>query len=200
MVRYEECYAKLVLENFFPVRYCDLQIQDCPDLFTNDEKIGIEVTTAENPFEKAAQINAKISKGQVRNKQGAIREIEKCGGTYSKWGIVFSQEIDYVGALKDAIEKKIKKLNSSHYRDFQIYDLFVASNIEMDNDTLSDALESLEDKQSNNHRKFSRIYIVSPWNIYELDTSKQQYFLHAFPSETQTYLAKKARALLSKTE
>ena len=200
MARYEECYAKLVLEHFFPERYCNLQIQDRPDLSTVDGTAGIEVTAAEDPFETAAQINAKISKGQVRNIMGSIQQVEKLGCVYSKWGITCEQEINRFYPLMDAIHKKIQKLNSGHYQQFEIYDLFIASGIEMDEETLIQALELLENTQSNNQYAFSRVYIASPWNLYELNTSTKQYFLHEFTGEIQCCLAKNALALLSKME
>ena len=43
---YDECYAKIILEMFFPAKYQDLQISDRPDLRTKDGNIGIEVTSA----------------------------------------------------------------------------------------------------------------------------------------------------------
>lgn len=43
---YDECYAKIVLEKFFPDQYENLQISDKPDLRDISNNIGIEVTSA----------------------------------------------------------------------------------------------------------------------------------------------------------
>lgn len=43
---YNECYAKIVLEKFFPDEYKNLHISDRPDLRTEDGNIGIEVISA----------------------------------------------------------------------------------------------------------------------------------------------------------
>lgn len=192
MAKYEEFYAKLILEHFFPERYSNLQVQDCPDLSTADGKTGIEVTAAKDPFEKAAQINAKITKGQVRDIMGSIQQIEKLGCAYSRWGITCEQDFNRFELLMNAIHNKIQILNRGHYQQFEIYDLFITSNIEMDKETLLYALALLENMQSNKNYKFSRVYIASPWNLYELNANTQQYFLHEFPSETQNCIAKNA--------
>ena len=43
---YDECYAKLILEKFFPNKYENLQLSDKPDLRDLKHNIGIEVTSA----------------------------------------------------------------------------------------------------------------------------------------------------------
>ena len=45
-LKYDECYAKLILEEYFSDRYGDLQLQDKPDLFDVENNIGIEVVLA----------------------------------------------------------------------------------------------------------------------------------------------------------
>ena len=51
-LRWEECYAKLILERIFPERFGALTISDKPDLQNLTLDVGIEVTTAESKAEK----------------------------------------------------------------------------------------------------------------------------------------------------
>lgn len=44
--RYDECFAKIVLEEFFPNKYKNLIIKDKPDLVDESNNIGIEVVNA----------------------------------------------------------------------------------------------------------------------------------------------------------
>ena len=43
--RYDECYAKILLEGVFGELYTDLSIKDKPDLFSEKLQLGIEVTS-----------------------------------------------------------------------------------------------------------------------------------------------------------
>lgn len=44
--KYDECFAKIVLEEFFPNKYKNLIIKDKPDLVDESSNIGIEVVNA----------------------------------------------------------------------------------------------------------------------------------------------------------
>ena len=44
--RYEECYAKILLERVYPEIYTDLSILDKPDLQNEVLQVGVEVTSA----------------------------------------------------------------------------------------------------------------------------------------------------------
>ena len=44
--RYEECYAKILLERVYPEMYTDLSILDKPDLQNDVLQLGVEVTSA----------------------------------------------------------------------------------------------------------------------------------------------------------
>ena len=52
--KYEECFAKIILEHLFPQRYIDLKIEDRPDLQDLEHQIGVEVTSAVPPADREA--------------------------------------------------------------------------------------------------------------------------------------------------
>ncbi len=54
-LNYDECCAKLILEELFPKRYHKLALSDKPDL--QGEEVGIEVTIANNQKMEEARNN-----------------------------------------------------------------------------------------------------------------------------------------------
>lgn len=165
---YNECYAKIILEDLLPDRYSNLKIADKPDLQNEDLSIGIEVTSAIPTDHREAvklwymmpyyDLN-KQSKSKERMKQLGV-EYEgglqswptKC---YSNSQIEENPVIDFL----KCVEIKIKKLNGSNYKDFNQYDLFVDSELDTSENLLPEVLKRLI-SLNQGVKKFTYIYLI----------------------------------------
>lgn len=122
---YDECCAKLILEELFPERYGQLTLADKPDLQGKD--VGIEVTIADDPKMLAAMNNWTKANYDTDDamKRRHIECMAQLGVTYTG-GVQawpgYPPRFDWV---KKAVEKKIEKLKSGHYKYFPCYELFV---------------------------------------------------------------------------
>ena len=77
---YDECYAKIILETFFPELFHNLEIKDKPDLIDTQHKIGIEVTNATSKKEREIlSLSSRIKYGrqflQQKERYPAYRKI-----------------------------------------------------------------------------------------------------------------------------
>ena len=122
---YDECCAKLILEELFPEQYGQLILADKPDLQGKD--VGIEVTIADDPKMLDAINNWTKANYDTDDEQKKrhIERMAQLGVTYTG-GVQawpgYAPRFDWV---KTAVEKKIKKLKSGHYMYFPCYELFV---------------------------------------------------------------------------
>ena len=173
---YDECYAKIVLEKFFPAKYQNLQISDRPDLRTKDGNIGIEVTSAIPQEEQEALALA-----------CEIPYIDKEKQKYTKYGMSHpSRSYGWIGFnypdiektfCRDfihAIEEKIKKLNSGNYDLLPEYDLFVQSELYIEEwmrQKLIDKLCQLSKQRYN----YKFIYLLALNGLFVFDVSTQKY-------------------------
>ena len=173
---YDECYAKIVLEKFFPAKYQNLQISDRPDLRTKDGNIGIEVTSAIPQEEQEALALA-----------CEIPYIDKEKQKYTKYGMSHpSRSYGWIGFnypdiektfCRDfihAIEEKIKKLNSGNYDLLPEYDLFVQSELYIEEwmrQKLIDKLCQLSTQRYN----YKFIYLLALNGLFVFDISTQKY-------------------------
>lgn len=135
---YDECYAKIILEKFFPAKYQNLQISDRPDLRT---KYGMS--------------HPSRSYGWI-------------GFNYPNIEKTFCRDFIHV------VEEKIKKLNSGNYDLLPEYDLFVQSELYIEEwmqQKLIDKLCQLSTQQYN----YKFIYLLALNGLFVFDVSTQRY-------------------------
>lgn len=136
-IRYEECVAKIFLEWANNQVYQSLIIQDKPDLYCKKSKIGIEVTEAVDSVQKEAESlwtwipysskeKTERLKAQMNNLGYGYQGGIQCWG-----GKDYSNNVDSVpyNDLYSSIEQKLKTLRKSQYYKCEKYELFVESNI-----------------------------------------------------------------------
>ncbi len=138
--RFDEYFAKAVLESCFSEKFSDLQISDKPDLRCGID-IGIEVTTCTLAKVLEAE-NIIYNLKDDKNKAFRIERVKKLGAKYSesKYGEKtlmigfpgrYTNDIDASPskAFIDAVAKKIDCLNREYeiYADMPSYELFVKS-------------------------------------------------------------------------
>lgn len=78
---YDECFAKLLLEQQFPDIFKDLELIDKPDLQNIKLDLGIEVTTAieQNDLE-LDKLYIGLEYNLVNDRKSVIKKIESLGG------------------------------------------------------------------------------------------------------------------------
>lgn len=187
---YDECYAKVILEKFFPEKYVDLQIADKPDLRDTPNNIGIEVTSAIPQNEQEAlSLACKIPYLEKQEQNKRIAYLKGKGYSYSEYVMAHpGRGYAWVGLeypdIKDtwcndfllAVETKMKKLNNGGYAPMAQYDLFVNSELFID-DWMPDELLKVLIKYSQQDVCYSFIYLLALNGLFVFDLKKQKVLL-----------------------
>lgn len=136
---YYECYAKLVLEQFYPNLYKDLKIRDCPDLVDVSKNVGIEVTSAISKRERETVnlwSNSRFE-DNAEKRERAERRLKKLGAKVDG-GILVSPGIHYslfcldqtpMKEIINAVQTKVVKLNKNYDLSIKICDLYIDSEL-----------------------------------------------------------------------
>lgn len=171
--RFDEYFAKVILENCFPEKFSDLQIADKPDLRYGKE-IGIEVTNC-MPKEAAEAINLwnRVKKQGEQTPPRILERLEQLKDTVHLEGnkLIWEQG-EYVGddidnspikEFVNAVATKVERLNSvnANYAAMNSYELFVNSVIDVSTFNqiyaLLDRIKMLNDKP----KKFDNVYLIT---------------------------------------
>lgn len=198
-VNYYECYAKILLEEIYPNEFMELQIADKPDLQSKDNISGIEVTISEEEEQlKAESLYTDICYDRVRNVDGAIKEIKKCGCKLEKGILIGKPGKDSFDLILKSFSIKLNKLNGNEYKNFKKNCLFIFSDILPTKEMINDAIKEMIEKQLNKKRKFYKVYILIPGGLYSFNLDKDNYELVEINSSLQSLQACKARELVEK--
>lgn len=168
--RFNEYFAKIILENCFPNKFQNIEVSDKPDLRYNGNKIGIEVAycmpkdvveafNCIERYEKAEDIPEKT-----------LKKAKRAGVTIDEQGVLWSQDSygDNMAIEKtpiryflDMVRQKVERLNSENadYADMKSYELFINSPITMPNWFKRETFQVL--KNINNRKKqYDTIYLL----------------------------------------
>ena len=156
---YDECCAKLILEELFPDRYQNLLLSDKPDLQGND--IGIEVTIANdqrmqealNNWVKACNCSDEKKKSKYTDRMAQLG-VEFTGGIQAWPGFISTFDL-----TRNAIESKIGKLKKGNYVSFTRYELFVFTDTWYHEDVVEDAKKYIFRKEVS--ECYETIYVLS---------------------------------------
>lgn len=162
---YDECYAKVILETFFPELFHNLEIKDKPDLIDTQHKIGIEVTNATSKKEREIlSLSSRITYGSSCNRKRDIQRIEKLGGRYTDYGVSLpesSYSIEKIyQSLISIFSTKVKKLNRSGYLDLSDYRLYIYFEIFYIRDYIENLVYEFQ-KANVMQKKYSTIYLFT---------------------------------------
>ena len=167
---YDECCAKLILEELFPDRYHDLLLSDKPDL--QGSNVGIEVTIA-NDCRRQEALNNWTKAYNCTDEKKRSRYIERMAqlGVKYKGGVQdwpgFSPSFTLT---KNAIESKISKLKKGNYKSFERYELFIITDTWYYGDVIETARKYLfSDSVS---RYYKTVYVLSggaELHVFETD-------------------------------
>ena len=167
--RFNEYFAKVVLESCFPEKYDALIVSDKPDIRHPVLSIGIEVTYS-MPAKEAEAVNLWYRiKNSLTDRPRDAERLMKLGIDSQAEEFVWNQGSYSADILNspikeffDAVKQKVERLNSenANYAEMEQYELFVNSTIFIPEPQMSEAVEIL--KAINNGRKrYSNIYLLT---------------------------------------
>lgn len=193
--KYDEYYAKVVLEELFPRDFVDLDIKDKPDLQSKDGNIGIEVTIASNQNVKSERLYVDILYDRVRDKDNTLKEIQKCGCSLESGILVGKSGTDSFSEIYVSFKKKLTCLNKGLYQCFQQNNLFIFSPIFADDKMLADAVLHMQKELLSFERCFHKVFVLVPGHCYCLDLTKGCYENIEVTPSTQFKQAIRARQI-----
>ncbi len=198
-IDYNECCAKLILEELFPDRYSNLLLADKPDL--QGSNVGIEVTIANDPKMQEA-LNDWIKAYYCTDPKLQHRYIERMqqlGVTYTGGVQAWPTVPPTFSLTKEAAEKKILKLKSGNYRFFQRYELFIFTDIWYHEGVIKDAKKYFFSTSINDFYK--TVYVLSQGSdLHVFETDIKQYRNIKIDTPEQSNRNIRARSMVEEAE
>lgn len=199
-LRYEECYAKVFLEYFYPNEFCNLIIQDKPDLYDCKNDIGIEVVEAEEQRKKEAEklwytMPYVSEQEKVKNKDRMKQLGEEYMGGFQVWStILYDKDIDSkpFKVLYAVLNRKLQKLKTGNYKLCKSYELFVYSELMIRKEWHEKMLARLIDIFTKYSLKYEQIHIATQDSLC-LYNIQENTFKFCDITEKQKELAFQAR-------
>lgn len=197
---WEECYAKVVLENLLKDKFYDLNIIDKPDLQNEELNVGIECTVSINMESMEAEyLYSELTYGKSKNPDKCKERIKKLGGNITEYSMFESRTVS-LNSILGAVRTKLKKLNESGYKIFEKNYLLIRDCIYIPNQQIQGLEYSIGMIQSKYPVEFDKIYILLNSKLIELNMIDYTNKCIEFNSNTQYELAEKARAIVVKQE
>ncbi len=195
--RYEECYAKILLERVYPEMYTDLSILDKPDLQNDVLQVGVEVTSAvPNSLREAKACWIKASNTNDKKiKSKYVKRMEQLGYTYTggmqNW---LKEDIDQLYEetslvdLETSIRSKIEKIDRGGYKEFKNMDLYIDamfSFFSINDDELFELMKNVN--VGKYHFRKIIINVIEDNEIVMIDTDEEKYSVTSYDSRQYEY-------------
>lgn len=184
--RFNEYFAKVILENCFPNKFQNIEVSDKPDLRYNGNKIGIEVAYC-MPKDVAEAFNCIDRYEKVADiPKKTLKKAEKVGVRVEKIGVVWHQDSygDNMSIEKtpiryflDMVRQKVDRLNSKNadYAEMESYELFINSPLIIPDWFKEKTFESLK-SINNGVRKYDVVYLrVNDQKIFVYNLKENKY-------------------------
>jgi hypothetical protein len=176
-----ERYAQITLETILGDRYSKLLNKDRPDLQTEDDTMGIEVTRAlkESKVEAITLLN-EMAVAKVKDVYGQTEKRVSSGYVYGLTDInsVGVEEYRYwleASPLKRVIENKVKKVVNGFYGNFREFGLYIFTKDDLIADDLIAAMKLTMEMQAGAEQQFQTLYISEVQNLYVCDVATLSY-------------------------
>lgn len=170
MGRFNEYFAKIILENCFPNKFQNIEVSDKPDLRYNGNEIGIEVAycmpkgVAEafnciERYEKSTDIPEKTLKKSKRS--GVMVDGQSVWWDQDSYADNMAIDKTPIRYFLDMVRQKVERLNSkaAGYAEMKSYELFINSPITMPDWFKIETFQTL--KNINNRKKqYDTIYLL----------------------------------------
>lgn len=158
---WEETFAKLILEHYFPKTFSGLSTSgECPDLRNVDAGVGVEVTNAES--EEARNLDSIYSRdyihGDDSEKQRALKKIQKLHGKVNDACLCHPIRDRSLAGIYKAVKRKTEKLNRN-YEVFAKNYLFIFTVELLDNEELPGMLRKIVDSADSQKEHFVGVFV-----------------------------------------
>lgn len=207
-LRYEECYAKVFLEFYYPNKYSDLIIQDKPDLYDSINEVGIEVVEAEEAVKKETfklwYTMPYVSEcKQQKNKE----RMKQLGEEYTEgiqvWNrlIIYDRDVDSqpFDVAFNAVKQKLNKLNCGKYKLCRQYELFIYSELMIRKEWHEKMLKRLADISAEYELQYCYIHISTQNSLCSYGIKFNEVTVFNIEKD-QRMLATKAREIVEQGE
>ena len=197
---WEECYAKVVLEDMYKNEFTGLEIKDKPDLQDEDNSIGIECTVAiDKKSQEAENLYIDLINDKVKNPDKCKVRINQLGGKVTEY-MLFQSGTNSSTNILNAVKIKLKKLNGDKYKIFKNNYLLIRDSIYIREEEIMELQYSIGIIQSNETIAFDKIYILLNDKLIELNMIDYTNKIIKIDSSTQYQLAQKARKIVVEYE
>lgn len=168
--RFNEYFAKVILENCFSNKFQNIEVSDKPDLRYNENEIGIEVAYC-MPKDVAEAFNCIERYEKAEDiPETTLKKAKRAGVTIDEQGDLWNQdsyadnmviEKTPIRYFLDMVRQKVERLNSkaAGYAEMKSYELFINSPITMPDWLKGETFQTL--KNINNRKKqYDTIYLL----------------------------------------
>lgn len=168
--RFNEYFAKVMLENCFPNKFQNIEVSDKPDLRYNENEIGIEVAYC-MPKDVAEAFNCIDRYEKTEDiPETTLKKSKKAGITIDEQGVLWNQgsyadnmaiEKTPIRYFLDMVRQKVERLNSktADYAEMKSYELFISSPIAMPDWFKIETFQTLKNI-NNREKQYDTIYML----------------------------------------
>lgn len=168
--RFNEYFAKVILENCFPNKFQNIEVSDKPDLRYNENEIGIEVAYC-MPKDVVEAFNCIERYEKAEDiPETTLKKAKRAGVTIDEQGVVWNQgsyadtldiEETPIRFFLNTVRQKVDRLNSNSadYFEMQSYELFINSSLTIPNWFKLSTLQSLQNINKG-IRKYDTVYLL----------------------------------------
>lgn len=198
--RWDECFAKLIMERIVLNNNVIFEVKDKPDL--QNKEIGIEVTTAEEKDSlEMDRLYTSIEYGLIKNKEKALKKIESLGGKISNGILIHPGRSRTFNNIYNAFNEKLTLINKETYKIFNNNYIFITDENIIQENECSNIVKELVSFQKDLGYKFDKVYIyIYGDNLYEFDLRKESYRIFHFDSDEIYRISCDARKLVEEKE
>ena len=176
-----ERYASLTLETLLGDEYANLVNRDRPDLQSEDERLGIEVTRAMEPNKKEANQLLKelagmhINEEQINQVHKAdLQAIVESGYAYGLPGLQYTGSLEWeywslAQPLQRILKSKIEKVARGFYGNFQEFGLYVFCRDILNLTQVENAVSFVLMLQNNLDLRFKTLFLSQTDTLYVCD-------------------------------
>lgn len=168
--RFNEYFAKVILENCFPNKFQNIEVSDKPDLRYNENEIGIEVAYC-TPKDVAETLNCIERYEKAEDiPEKTLKKAKRAGVTIDEQGVLWNQdsygdnmaiEETPIHYFLDIVRQKVDRLNSenANYAEMKSYELFINSPITMPDWFKRETFQTLKNID-NGEKQYDTIYLL----------------------------------------
>lgn len=167
--RFNEYFAKVILENCFPNKFQNIEVSDKPDLRYNENEIGIEVAYC-MPKDVVEAFNCIERYEKAEDiPETTLKKAKRAGVTIDEQGVLWNQdsyadnmviEKTPIRYFLDMVRQKVERLNSktAGYAEMKSYELFINSPITMPDWLKGETFQTLKNI-NNREKQYDTIYL-----------------------------------------